>query len=223
MIVGVVGFIGSGKGTVGEILVELGFHQLSFASAVKDVASSMFGWPRYLLEGDTEESRSFREKPDTFWSDSLEREFTPRLALQLLGTEVGRNVFHENFWIIKMRHNVISMRKSGIENFVVTDVRFPNEIAYIQQEGGILIEVQRGAQPHWFDIAMKANKGDMKAEKFLRDNNIHESEWKWIGSQRDHCIVNNGTIDNLKEKVIKCLTPYYGYNIMKEMKEGVLT
>ena len=39
MIIGVVGFIGSGKGTVADILVEKhGFVKLSFADAVKDAS-----------------------------------------------------------------------------------------------------------------------------------------------------------------------------------------
>ena len=49
MLVGVLGLIGSGKGTVGEILKEIKFHQISFASGVKDVTSVMFDWPSCLL------------------------------------------------------------------------------------------------------------------------------------------------------------------------------
>jgi ABC-type oligopeptide transport system ATPase subunit len=58
MIIGIVGFAGSGKGTVGDILVnDHDFTKLSFADAVKDATSAIFGWPRHLLEGDTNESR----------------------------------------------------------------------------------------------------------------------------------------------------------------------
>ena len=98
MIVGVVGFIGSGKGTVGDFLkTEFGFHSLSFASHLKDVASVLFGWERNLLEGDTEESRKFRERPDGFWSKKIGEHFTPRLALQLLGTEAEEKFFMKTF------------------------------------------------------------------------------------------------------------------------------
>ena len=104
MIVGLLGFIGSGKGTAGDILKDLGFTPVSFAKGVKDVAAEMFGWPRHLLEGDTEQSRQWREKPDKFWTEEFRREFTPRLALQLMGTEVGRDVFHQDFWVIKLKN-----------------------------------------------------------------------------------------------------------------------
>lgn len=72
MIVGLVGFIGSGKGTVADIMTtEHGFSKESFAGGVKDAASVIFGWDRKLLEGDTEESRAWRETPDEYWSEKL--------------------------------------------------------------------------------------------------------------------------------------------------------
>ena len=219
MIVGLLGFIGSGKGTVGEILLEQGFHQISFAAAVKDVASVMFGWPRELLEGDTNTSRDFRENKDAFWSEEFRRDFTPRQALQLIGTEVGRNIFHEDFWVIKVKNE---LRNKNV-NFVVTDVRFPNEMKMIQDMGGILILVERGYHPHWFDIASKANHGDVAAERFMKERaDVHESEWRWIGNEIDYTIDNNGTKEELKKKVMNCLTQSYGASIIEESFEGAL-
>jgi len=101
MIVGLLGFIGSGKGTAGDILKDLGFTPLSFAKGVKDVTAEMFGWPRHLLEGDTDASRKWREQPDEFWSKEFKKEFTPRFALQLMGTEVGRMYFTKIFGLLK--------------------------------------------------------------------------------------------------------------------------
>ena len=147
MIVGLLGFIGSGKGTAGDILKDLGFTPVSFAKGVKDVAAEMFGWPRHLLEGDTEQSRQWREQPDKFWSEEFGREFTPRLALQLMGTEVGREVFHSDFWIIKLKNYI---QKNPNQDYVITDVRFQNEIEFVHQNKGILIEIQRGTTPHWY-------------------------------------------------------------------------
>jgi hypothetical protein len=219
MIVGLLGFIGSGKGTAGDILKDLGFTPVSFAKGVKDVAAEMFGWPRHLLEGDTEQSRQWREKPDKFWTEEFQREFTPRLALQLMGTEVGRDVFHQDFWVIKLKNY---MQKNPNENYVITDVRFQNEIEFVHQQKGILIEIQRGITPHWYEIATKANRGDHKAEEFmLQKSGIHESEWRWIGGFIDHRIDNLGTLEDLKNKMIKCLTASYGSGIMSELKQGV--
>ena len=165
MIVGLLGFIGSGKGTAGDILKDLGFTPVSFAKGVKDVAAEMFGWPRHLLEGDTEQSRKWREQPDKFWSEEFGREFTPRLALQLMGTEVGRDVFHSDFWIIKLKNYI---QNNPNQDYVITDVRFQNEIEFVHQNKGILIEIQRGTTPHWYEIASKANRGDWKAAIFIQ-------------------------------------------------------
>jgi hypothetical protein len=222
MIVGILGFIGSGKGTVGEILTEYGFHPISFAEGVKDVASEMFGWPRSFLEGDTENSRIFREQPDPFWTQELGYEFTPRKALQLLGTEVGRDIFHPDFWVIKAKAKMQNLMSQGVENFVITDVRFPNEMKMIQDEGGIAIEVQRGILPHWYSIAARANRGDNKAIQFMEEQNVHESEWKWVGSTVDYQIDNNGTKEDLRKKVVTCLKRSFGSSIIDESIEGVL-
>lgn len=223
MIVGVVGFIGSGKGTVGEILKDYGFQPLSFASTLKDITAEMFGWPRHLLEGDTEESRKFREQHDSYWSQEFGKDFTPRLALQLMGTEVGRNVFHEDFWVIKTKMEMHKRMSQGQENFVITDVRFPNEIKMISSEGGILIELQRGLTPHWYEVARKANSGDIHALQWMKNQSgIHPSEWSWIGCDVDYVIENNRTLEELNKNIISCLTKSFGANIIRESIEGVL-
>ena len=219
MIVRLLGFIDLGKGPAGEILKDLGLTSVSFAKGVKDVAAEMFGWPRHLLEGDTEQSRQWREQPDKFWSEEFGREFTPRLALQLMGTEVGREVFHSDFWIIKLKNYI---QKNPNQDYVITDVRFQNEIEFVHQNKGILIEIQRGTTPHWYEIASKANRGDWKAEEFmLKQSGVHESEWRWIGGYVDHHIDNQGSLEELKNKLIKCLTTSYGPGIMSELKQGV--
>ena len=99
MIIGITGLIGSGKDTVANLFVERGCTQDSFAAPLKDVCSSIFGWDRNMLEGDTVESRDFRETPDMFWTRKLGIDnFTPRLALQLMGTEVLREHFHKDIF-----------------------------------------------------------------------------------------------------------------------------
>ena len=73
MLIGVVGLISSGKGTVSDRLVEKhGYQKDSFAKSLKDAVASMFNWDRAMLEGDTESSRHWREQPDPFWSGNLE-------------------------------------------------------------------------------------------------------------------------------------------------------
>jgi hypothetical protein len=211
MIVGLLGFIGSGKGTAGDILKDMGFTPVSFAKGVKDVAAEMFGWPRHLLEGDTQASREWREKNDPFWSEQMGKNFSPRLALQLLGTEVGREVFHQDFWVIRLKKFI---EDNPNQNYVITDVRFQNEIKFVHQMNGITVEIERGVRPHWYDIAAMANKGDTKAEQHMYETGIHESEWRWIGGEIDYTIVNSGTIDDLKVNLTRRLALSFGSGII---------
>ena len=155
MIIGLVGFIGSGKGTVGELLVQdHGFIQDSFAAPLKDAVANIFGWDRQMLEGSTKDSREWREQLDEFWSKAFGRPFTPRLALQLMGTEAGRNVFHQDLWVASLLNRC--GQRGG--DTVITDVRFKNEVTAVQKEGGIVVRVRRGAEPAWFHTALCANR-----------------------------------------------------------------
>ena len=206
MIIGLVGFIGCGKGTVADILVhDHGFHKESFAGGVKDAASVIFGWDRKLLEGDTEDSRVWRETPDAFWSEKLGYSLTPRYALQLMGTEAGRNVFHKNLWIHNMQR-----RCDANKNYIIADVRFPNEIEEIRKSGGKIIRVQRGPEPVWYGLAEKVNKGHFAlSEMYNSYPDVHFSEWAWIGSEVDAVILNDSGLEELANNVKSVLYSYF--------------
>lgn len=205
MIIGVVGFLGSGKGTVGDVLIqEQGYYRLSFADAVKDAVSVIFGWPRHLLEGDTQESRGFRESTDGFWSERFGYTVTPRYMLQLMGTEAGRDVFNKDIWIY-----TLEKRMQGLENVVIPDVRFPNEIEFIKSKGGKVLRVKRGPEPDWYDLAHAANNlsfmHNPEAREEMHKSGIHYSEWAWIGQDFDFVVENEGSIEDLKIKINQIL------------------
>ena len=210
MIVGLVGFIGSGKGTAGELLNELGFTSKSFAGPVKDVAASMFGWERALLEGDTDYSRNFRETPCPFWSKKMGKPFTPREALQKIGTEVGRNIFHSNLWVDKLENSL-----DNDKHYVITDVRFPNEIDWIHDQGGVVIEIQRGKNPFWYNKLTDNTIEDKQT--FMKQFDIHYSEWAWINHNIDAIVRNDDTLDELQTTLINVLTTYFGSTIIDEL------
>ena len=63
MLIGICGLINSGKDTLANVLIEeYSFKKDSFASTLKDVLSVLFNWNRKLLEGDTEDSRNWRNQ-----------------------------------------------------------------------------------------------------------------------------------------------------------------
>lgn len=195
MIIGVCGFIGSGKDTIADYLVN--FHEFrrdSFASTLKDAVSNVFGWDRELLEGRTKQAREWREQVDPWWAERLNMPtLTPRLMLQLWGTEVCRKGFHDDIWIASLENKL----RNSQDNIVISDCRFPNEIKSIKAAGGKVIWVQRGELPSWYGVALSANAGIKADQERLKELGIHASETAWVGTVFDATIGNNGTIDHL--------------------------
>lgn len=203
MIIGILGNIGSGKDTVAEILIEdYQFRRISFASTLKDACASIFSWDREALEGLNKESREWRETIDPWWANRLGiPHLTPRWVLQNIGTDVMRRQFHPDIWIASVEKQIHDTK----DNIVISDVRFPNEIISIHnQRGGCIWRVIRGQTPFWWNLAISASSGDKystQSEKELERLGIHRSEWEWANTTPDCVIQNNGTLDDLRERV----------------------
>jgi hypothetical protein len=204
MIIGFVGFIGSGKDTAADYLVNYHeFRRDSFASTLKDAVAAVFGWDRILLEGRTKEAREWRERVDPWWSERLNMpNLTPRLMLQLWGTEVCRNGFHDDIWIASLENK---MRKTA-DNIVISDVRFPNEIKAIHNAGGIVVRIKRGDDPEWYQDAVNANAGPQNMSWLISKSRldklgIHASETSWVGGNIDYTVTNDSTIDELFDQI----------------------
>jgi hypothetical protein len=199
MIIGVCGFIGSGKDTIADYLVGFhGYRRDSFAGTLKDAVAAVFGWDRELLEGRTPEARAWREQVDPWWAERLGMpNLTPRWVLQYWGTEVCRKGFHDDIWIAALEAR-LSRRT---DNTVISDVRFPNEIQSIRNAGGKIVWVKRGELPVWYQAAKNANWGDISAQEILADIGVHISETAWVGTEFDAVINNNGTIEELYTQV----------------------
>jgi len=197
-IIGICGLIGSGKGTVADILVlDHDFKKISFADKVKDGASAIFGWDRALLEGDTDRSRIWREKEDEFWTKETGSSVTPRLVLQLLGTDCMRYGFYDGIWVSLVKKHMVD---NPHYNYVIPDVRFPNEMNMIRELGGEVWQVRRGEQPEWFTSAILDNT---TGSNLMENENVHVSEWKWIDSNDkfDQIIYNDSTLEELENQV----------------------
>jgi hypothetical protein len=204
MIIGFVGFIGSGKDTAADYLVN--FHEFrrdSFANTLKDAVAAVFGWDRTLLEGRTKEAREWREQVDEWWSTRLNMpKLTPRWVLQNWGTEVCRNGFHDDIWIASLENK---MRKTN-DNIVISDVRFPNEIKAIHNAGGIVVRVKRGSEPDWYQDAVNMNAGRTNmswliSKTRIEQLGIHASETAWVGGNIDFIVENDGTINDFCEQI----------------------
>jgi hypothetical protein len=197
MIIGVCGFIGSGKDTIADYLVNIHeFRRESFANTLKDAVSSVFGWDRTMLEGRTKQAREWREQVDPWWSKRLDRAITPRWILQYWGTEVCRRGFHDDIWIASLENKL----RNSSDDVVISDCRFPNEIKAIRNQGGIVLRVVRGPEPEWYDLAVESNGGSFDHMKTAYPD-VHASETAWAGTEFDAVLDNNATLDQLYKQV----------------------
>ena len=201
MIIGVCGFINSGKDTIADYLVNIHqFRRESFANTLKDAVANIFGWDRDMLEGRTRQSREWREQVDPWWAERLNMpDLTPRWVLQHWGTEVCRRSFHDDIWIAALENKL----RNSTDDIVISDCRFPNDIKSIKAAGGIVVRVVRGAEPEWYDAAVSANRGPNGNTSWaisrakLERLQVHASESSWVGTKFDAVVDNNSTMDHL--------------------------
>lgn len=205
MIIGFVGFAGSGKDSCADYLVQSkGFVRETFAGPVKDCLAAVFGWPRAMLEGLTAESRAWRETIDHWWSRELGiPDFSPRWAMQHWATDVVRDHFHMDTWMLSMRRRLEEHHFAG-RDVVVSDVRFPNEIEMLQSMGGKVVRVAGPTCPPWFYVAKNAADGSAMARNVMREEytNVHYSEWAWLACLPIAQVIrNDSTLEALHEAV----------------------
>lgn len=133
-VIGIAGRAGAGKDTVANVLAsELKgrlWYRYSFADPIKRATEFMFGWTRSQLE-----DREFKEAVCPKWG------FSPRKAMQLLGTEFGR-ACREDLWLHMASLELDEVKKGTGGGLIISDVRFPNEAAWVR-ENGLLIHIER--------------------------------------------------------------------------------
>ena len=203
-IIGICGLIGHGKDTAAGFLIEEGYQRISFAGVLKDACANIFGWDRILLEGNTSESRVWRETVDDWWAKRLDiPNFTPRWALQNVGTDVLRTHFHPDIWVAACERQIEMTEK----HVVISDCRFFNELSAIKKLGGTTVVVWRESKPLWWATASDINKAGANKVK----NNsmsvvfpeVHKSEWSWAGWNFDINLSNNSTLEDFKSQTLQ--------------------
>lgn len=197
VILGICGFQGAGKDTFANYFVDKhNFIKFTFAGATKDVLNILFGWDRKLLEGDTIESRKFRETEDPWWSEKLGiPNLTPRKTLQLIGTDIFRNHFNSEIWVRVVEKNILKELESNPNsNIIISDCRFSNEFEMLRNLGCKIISIQRNL-PSWFNNYKLGND----CEEAIK---LHESERSWIREKFDYIIANNlGTKESFEVQI----------------------
>lgn len=270
MIIGISGKKGAGKDVMAEIIKEMMwskkvvFQHKRFAHKIKEITSILLGCDIKQLE-----DREFKEKElgEEWWyyedkngkkysyldydGDVRKKDLimlTPRLLMQLLGTECGREIIHPNIWInatfadyvkdtgyhynIEHLHDnkfkIISTPKfydKGFPNWIISDVRFPNEVKAIKDREGILIRLNRlqvgdkvmYENSIWNVVKIVSyenliiSNGYTEQEVFASEvelyrENEHESETALDDYKDwDYVINNNTTFEELEEAVMEIL------------------
>ena len=152
MIIGLTGKAGSGKDTVGNLLMVDGFAKYSFAMPIKNAINAIFGW-----EMDWWEDREFKETHIPNINAS------PRKLAQTMGTEWGRNIIHPDLWLMIGEIAVCNCLRDDM-NLVITDVRFDNEAEMIRLHGGVIVHIERPdvepVEDHSSEAGIKYCEGD---------------------------------------------------------------
>ena len=187
-----------------------------FADKLKDMVCMLIGCTREQLEDETfknielgEEWWYFKGRNGSLisYNENSKRSDedlikpTPRLLMQLLGTECGREILHPNIWVnsvfadyrrsLRNVKNVpttgmrTSMLQADYPNWIITDVRFPNEADAIKQRDGVIIRVNSG----------RCNNDDNHPSETGLDKYMNF----------DYIISNDGSIEQLIEKVRRIL------------------
>ena len=213
MIIGISGLAGSGKDTIGKILVEdFGYTRLSLATKVKDVAADLFDWNRQDLEGLDEKSRYWREN----FVDPVHN-ITPRKAMQKIGQGL-KEVLDPQLWSNIIKNQII---KKELKNVVITDVRFIDEMNMIRGLGGIIIRVERGVLPQWF-LDLETTYDNYSNEPSERNANLYmlalvaankqgidKTEYSFVGPDKPALIIKNeGTLEEFQDLTRKKLTTF---------------
>lgn len=202
-LIGISGKIGAGKDTVGIIIRQLGFtnnggtwENMKFAGKLKIIASLLTGIPIEKFEDQefkktilgSEWGKPTKQNPlnaiEPFKDTTFVEMMSVRDLLQKLGTEAMRNGLHENVWV-----NALFADYTEDKQWVITDVRFPNEFKAIKEKGGIVIRVNR--------------PGHGNSMKELAE--AHPSETALDGHEFDYVIENDGNLEKLIGKVKEIL------------------
>ena len=167
MIIGLSGYAQSGKDTVAELLcLNYNYHRRAFADPMREAL---------LRLNPVVGSQPLACLVDDYGWDVAKSNPEVRRLLQVFGTEIGREMFGENFWV-----DIALAGLNSNHRVVVADVRFPNEAQAIIDKGGQVWRVQReGHKPV----------------------NLHQSETAMDNWRFDDLILNHGSLDDLADEV----------------------
>ena len=177
-IIGITGKKQHGKDTIGNYFVlNHGYQRIAFADALKYMLAIGFGFSKDQLHG------HLKEESDPFWKVS------PREVMQFVGTELFRENMSKliphvenDFWVWILKKKILSNPET---KFVVTDIRFQNEMELIQELGGTTFCVSRPTSSEHLNSSLHSS----------------ETQIDTLSKKVNHLFLNDGSLEDLYEKV----------------------
>lgn len=158
-LIGITGKAHSGKDTIADHLwAEYAYTRIAFADPLKRAAQEIFG-----LSHEQVFDQELKEMMVEHWG------MTPRQILQKLGTEAIRGTFGGDVWTKRWLLSYDFLKAT--DDVVVPDVRFDEEAALIRAQGGVIIEVRRGAGLQGAAGQHTSEKGLSLPPNFIIENN----------------------------------------------------
>jgi hypothetical protein len=174
LLIGFTGPPGCGKDAAADHLVtHHDFRQVAFADPIRQAALALNPMVDTFYKLD-EVVRAWG------WTDAKHRWPEVRRCLQVLGTEVGRDMFGPDIWINRTFQKIETFQPG--QRVVITDVRFPNEAEALWARRGFLVRLRREAHHH---------RGVMD----------HRSETESAALVADYFMPNHGTLNDLRRRL----------------------
>ena len=176
----IIGFTGraqSGKDTCASFIKELSDKVIlaAYAKPLKDAAKILFNLTDDQLYDQTLKEQSI----DDLCINGIDA--SPRIILQWLGSHLRKDI-SQDFFLEHMSFKIKEALKKDIDYFIVTDIRYNNEAELLKKYGAIIIKIEREGPT-------------------IKTSN-HHSENGISNDIVDIIIDNNGTLDELKKKII---------------------
>jgi hypothetical protein len=135
-LIGLCGPAGCGKDSVRSLLeMHADFAGLAFAEPMRAMLRELL--TSNGVNDDYITRRDLKETPIPGLGVSY------RHMAQTLGTEWGRQCLGADFWLNVASTYMADLRGQGYRKFVVSDVRFANEAAWVRAQGGVLWLIDR--------------------------------------------------------------------------------
>lgn len=124
---------------------------------------------------------------------------SPRILLQLLGTDAGRDIINPNLWVITSL-----MGYSQDKNWIMTDNRFPNECKAVDDRGGFSIRLERDIDKRFPGFKTESDIYDTDPELYKVITHFGETALDKYDKFK-YLIYNNGSIEELITEIYKIL------------------